>query len=767
MRLQSAMEYLMTYGWAILIIAVALAVLFYFGVFNPSSFVGQQCVLQSGLSCTIVSMSANGMLTINLAQASASQTSISITAVGCNSNAAQTPTPLPSQVVLGPESNVTLAVQCYSGASTFYAPVGSTFQGYLSINYNETYTGFPHVVSGKVLAKTSSTSSTNSACYPLTVSYGTGGASATASPSNSAGCPSGLYTSGTPVTLTATASSGYGFGGWTGYYSSISNPWTTFTMPASAATETAGFSTTCYPLTLSYGTGGASATASPPNSMGCSSGSYLSGAPATLTATGTAGNVFSGWTGTYASTSNPWTTFTMPLGAANEIASFSSFTCYPLTLSASPTAGGTATASPSNSVGCSSGNYASGQSITLSETPNTNYVFSGWSGQSTTSQFTMPSSAATETANFNTCYLLTLTSSPSAGGTATASPSSSTGCSAGYYTSGQSITLAETANSGYVFTSWSGQSTSSSFSMPANAAIEYVNFGILGLWTAANPLTAAAAGGSCVLNNNYIYCALGAGTSTVDSAAITNNVIGTWSAGTSLTAAMTYGSCVINPTANTAVSYIYCAIGSGTTTVDQAVITNNVIGAWSASANSLVTPLYLGSCILNTNHLYCAAGYVSGAASNTVETATITNNVIGTWTAASSLAGPMEYGTCVVSNNNIYCPLGVTGSETTIDQAVITNNVIGAWSASANSLPGAFMAGSCVVSNNNIYCTGGGGGSAVYTATITNNVIGTWSTGNPLTATSLGASCVVYNYNIYCAIGGYPSASTTVDTAPI
>jgi hypothetical protein len=37
-RSQSAMEYLMTYGWAILIIAIAMSALFALGVFNPSSF---------------------------------------------------------------------------------------------------------------------------------------------------------------------------------------------------------------------------------------------------------------------------------------------------------------------------------------------------------------------------------------------------------------------------------------------------------------------------------------------------------------------------------------------------------------------------------------------------------------------------------------------------------------------------------------------------------------------------------------------------------
>jgi len=37
-RLQGAMEYLMTYGWAILVIAVVLGVLYQLGVFNPATF---------------------------------------------------------------------------------------------------------------------------------------------------------------------------------------------------------------------------------------------------------------------------------------------------------------------------------------------------------------------------------------------------------------------------------------------------------------------------------------------------------------------------------------------------------------------------------------------------------------------------------------------------------------------------------------------------------------------------------------------------------
>jgi hypothetical protein len=41
---QSAMEYLTTYGWALLIIALALASLFYLGLFNQGGIVNNECI---------------------------------------------------------------------------------------------------------------------------------------------------------------------------------------------------------------------------------------------------------------------------------------------------------------------------------------------------------------------------------------------------------------------------------------------------------------------------------------------------------------------------------------------------------------------------------------------------------------------------------------------------------------------------------------------------------------------------------------------------
>ncbi len=53
---QAAMEFLMTYGWAILAAVIAIAVLAYFGVFSPGSYAPTICVLSAPLGCDVDSI---------------------------------------------------------------------------------------------------------------------------------------------------------------------------------------------------------------------------------------------------------------------------------------------------------------------------------------------------------------------------------------------------------------------------------------------------------------------------------------------------------------------------------------------------------------------------------------------------------------------------------------------------------------------------------------------------------------------------------------
>ncbi|MFA5930450.1 MAG: hypothetical protein WC861_06220 [Candidatus Micrarchaeia archaeon] len=49
---QAAMEYLVTYGWALLILFVVVAYLLTSGAFSASSFAAQECVLQPDVPCS-------------------------------------------------------------------------------------------------------------------------------------------------------------------------------------------------------------------------------------------------------------------------------------------------------------------------------------------------------------------------------------------------------------------------------------------------------------------------------------------------------------------------------------------------------------------------------------------------------------------------------------------------------------------------------------------------------------------------------------------
>jgi hypothetical protein len=50
-KAQAAMEFLMTYGWAILVVLVAIGALAYFGVLNPGKFLPSSCTIGPGLAC--------------------------------------------------------------------------------------------------------------------------------------------------------------------------------------------------------------------------------------------------------------------------------------------------------------------------------------------------------------------------------------------------------------------------------------------------------------------------------------------------------------------------------------------------------------------------------------------------------------------------------------------------------------------------------------------------------------------------------------------
>jgi len=100
----------------------------------------------------------------------------------------------------------------------------------------------------------------------------------------------------------------------------------------------------------------------------------------------------------------------------------------------------------------------------------TQYVFVSWSdGGQASHSITVGSTAATYTASFQTQYQLTLTASPSAGGTITPA-------SGAFYAAGTTVPLSATPATGYSFVNWTGavantNSLSTSIAMTAPEAV--------------------------------------------------------------------------------------------------------------------------------------------------------------------------------------------------------------------------------------------------------------------------------------------------------
>ncbi len=65
-KAQAAMEFLMTYGWAILVVLVVIGALAYFGVLSPSTLLPEKCTFPVSVNCVDHSVSGSAVTLIML-----------------------------------------------------------------------------------------------------------------------------------------------------------------------------------------------------------------------------------------------------------------------------------------------------------------------------------------------------------------------------------------------------------------------------------------------------------------------------------------------------------------------------------------------------------------------------------------------------------------------------------------------------------------------------------------------------------------------------
>ncbi len=268
------------------------------------------------------------------------------------------------------------------------------------------------------------------------------------------------YVAGEVVELGAIPNSGYQFLNWSGDINSTDNPLsvtitTNIVLTANfqqAGGDGGGGSVTTYSLSVTIvPNGGGSVVLNP------AGGTYTAGTQVTLTAVASSGYVFSGWDGDLTGIQNP-ATIVMD---ANKtvVATFQQtggggVTTYSLNVSVVPTEGGSVSLNPSGGV------YVAGTQVTLTAIPNSGYVFDNWIGDLTGTQnpaTIVMDSNKTIVAVFSQQqqqqYTLTTSVSPSGAGSVLLDPAG------GVYTAGTQVTLTAVANSGYVFSNWSGDLT--------------------------------------------------------------------------------------------------------------------------------------------------------------------------------------------------------------------------------------------------------------------------------------------------------------------
>ncbi|MBW2983810.1 hypothetical protein KY361_01740 [Candidatus Woesearchaeota archaeon] len=126
---QAAMEFLMTYGWAILVVLIAIGALAYFGVLSPEKFLPEKCVISSGsgLFCEEFTTSATAnTVTIrikNILTDSAWVDSVTLDSPSCTYTTADTQ--------IAADSTTDFALACAGGLTS-----GDKIKGSLTIVYD-------------------------------------------------------------------------------------------------------------------------------------------------------------------------------------------------------------------------------------------------------------------------------------------------------------------------------------------------------------------------------------------------------------------------------------------------------------------------------------------------------------------------------------------------------------------------------------------------------------------------------------------------------
>ena len=137
---QAALEFMMTYGWAILVVLVAIGALAYFGVLSPEKFLPDKCTLQAGIAC-IDKKATPTSVTVRITNSLGYDIeSIVVKAGECGTSN--------SPPTLTNGGSATYTINCVSALTS-----GSKYNAHLNVSYTVTETQISHNNIGQILTR--------------------------------------------------------------------------------------------------------------------------------------------------------------------------------------------------------------------------------------------------------------------------------------------------------------------------------------------------------------------------------------------------------------------------------------------------------------------------------------------------------------------------------------------------------------------------------------------------------------------------------------
>ena len=137
---QAAMEFLMTYGWAILVVLAAIGALAYFGVLSPQKFLPEKCFLQAGFACVSHKVETTKVTLVLLNSIGKTITINSIAVGSCSGTFTDT-------MINEQQSTFVIGSTCSNGAQK------ESFKGDISIGYTEKETNLTKTAFGSLNSK--------------------------------------------------------------------------------------------------------------------------------------------------------------------------------------------------------------------------------------------------------------------------------------------------------------------------------------------------------------------------------------------------------------------------------------------------------------------------------------------------------------------------------------------------------------------------------------------------------------------------------------